>query len=235
MLIVFCAKDLSQLVKLNYCFWMEKKKLEFVHGVIMLNFPDKKSQIIYADPPYEYSNSGSTKNSRGNAKQFYKTMPINEIKKLPVEKLADENCWLFLWTTYPQIQNGVDILGAWGFNFKTVAFTWIKKTVNMKDFVGMGFYTRANPEIVLLGLKGKVHPINKTVRNIVYSQIQEHSKKPDIIRDKIIQLCGDLPRIELFARQKIPKWDCWGNDPNLQSQPLEAFSHQLINKELLID
>jgi len=214
---------------------MEKKKLEFVHGVIMLNFPDKKYQIIYADPPYEYSNSGSTKNSRGNAKQFYKTMPINEIKKLPVEKLADENCWLFLWTTYPQIQNGLDILGAWGFNFKTVAFTWIKKTVNMKDFVGMGFYTRANPEIVLLGLKGKVHPINKTVRNIVYSQIQEHSKKPDIIRDKIIQLCGDLPRIELFARQKIPKWDCWGNDPNLQSQPLEAFSHQLINKELLID
>ena len=189
----------------------------------MLNFPDKKYQIIYADPPYEYSNSGSTKNSRGNAKQFYKTMPVNEIKKIPVEKIADDNCWLFLWTTYPQIQNGLDVLRAWGFGYKTVAFTWIKKTVHMKDFVGMGFYTRANPEIVLLGLKGKVHPINKTVRNIVYSQIQEHSKKPDIVRDKIIQLCGDLSRIELFARQKIPKWDCWGDDPNLHSQPLEVF------------
>ena len=200
-----------------------------------MNFPDKKYNIIYADPAWEYTNSGSTKNSRGNAKQFYKTMPINEIKKLPVEKLADDNCWLFLWTTYPQLPNGLDVMKAWGFNFKTVAFTWIKKTVHMKDFVGMGFYTRANPEIVLLGLKGKVKPINKTVRNIVYSQIQEHSRKPDIIRDKIVQLCGDLPRIELFARQKIPSWDNWGDSPNLQSQPLEVFSHQLINKELLLD
>ena len=105
----------------------------------------------------------------------------------------------------------------------------------MKDFVGMGFYTRANPEIVLLGLKGKVKPIDKTVRNIVYSQIQEHSRKPDIVRDKIIQLCGDLPKIELFARQKIPSWDNWGDSPNLQIKPLEVFSHQLINKELLLE
>ena len=200
----------------------------------MLKFPDKKYNIILADPAWEYSNSGSTKNSRGNAKQFYKTMPINEIKNLQVEKIADDNCWLFLWTTYPQIQNGLDVLRAWGFEYKTVAFTWIKKTVNMKDFVGMGFYTRANPEIVLLGLKGKVHPINKTVRNIIYSQIQEHSKKPDIVRDKIVKLCGDLPRIELFARQKIPKWDAWGDSENLTNEPLESFSHQLIQKDLLL-
>ena len=200
----------------------------------MLKFPDKKYNIILADPAWEYSNSGSTKNSRGNAKQFYKTMPINEIKNLQVEKIADDNCWLFLWTTYPQIQNGLDVLRAWGFEYKTVAFTWIKKTVNMKDFVGMGFYTRANPEIVLLGLKGKVHPINKTVRNIIYSQIQEHSKKPNIVRDKIVKLCGDLPRIELFARQKIPKWDAWGDSENLTNEPLESFSHQLIQKDLLL-
>ena len=126
------------------------------------------------------------------------------------------------------------VLRAWGFEYKTVAFTWIKKTVNMKDFVGMGFYTRANPEIVLLGLKGKVHPINKTVRNIIYSQIQEHSKKPNIVRDKIVKLCGDLPRIELFARQKIPKWDAWGDSENLTNEPLESFSHQLIQKDLLL-
>ena len=224
MLTVFCVKDSYLWVIQNYYSWMEKKRFEFVAGVIMLNFPDKKYQIILADPPYEYSNSGSTKNSRGNAKQFYKTMPINEIKNLQVEKIADKNCVLFLWTTYPQIQNGLDILGAWGFNFKTIAFTWIKKTVNMKDFVGMGFYTRANPEIVLLGLKGKVHPIDKTVRNIVYSQIQEHSRKPAIVRDKIIQLMGDLPRIELFARQRCFNWDAWGDDPNLQNKPLEVFS-----------
>jgi len=202
---------------------MATLKSGFVICVIMLEFPDKKYQIIYADPAWEYTNSGSTKNSRGNAKQFYKTMPINEIKNLPVQEITNENCWLFLWTTYPQIQNGLDVMKAWGFNFKTVAFTWIKKTVNMKDFVGMGFYTRANPEIVLLGLNGKPKPINHTVRNIVYSQIHEHSRKPDIVRDKIIELCGDLPKIELFARQKIPNWDAWGNDEKLQNQPLEVF------------
>ena len=188
-----------------------------------MNLPNKKYQIIYADPAWEYRNSGSTKNSRGNAKQFYKTMPIEEIKNLTVNEIADENCWLFLWTTYPQIQNGLDVLKAWGFRYHTVAFTWIKKTTTGKDFVGMGFYTRSNPEIVLLGMKGKVRPLVHTVRNITYSQIQEHSKKPDIVRDKIVQLCGDLPRIELFARTKIHGWDVWGNDPKLESKPLEAF------------
>lgn len=114
-----------------------EKKLGFAPGVTMeIKFPDKKYQIILADPPYEYTNSGSTKNSRGNAKQFYKTMPINEIKNLLVNDIADQNCFLFLWTTYPQLQNGLDVVKAWGFNFKTVAFTWIKKTVNMNDFVG---------------------------------------------------------------------------------------------------
>ena len=88
----------------------------------------------------------------------------------------------------------------------------------------MGFYTRSNPEIVLLGMKGKVRPLVHNVRNITYSQIQEHSKKPDIVRDKIVQLCGDLPRIELFARSKIHGWDVWGNDPKLESKPLEAFT-----------
>jgi len=200
-----------------------------------LNFPDKKYQIILGDPPYEYSNKGSTKLSRGNAIQFYNTMPINEIKKLPVEKLADNNCWLFLWTTYPQLQNGLDVMKAWGFNFRTVAFTWIKKTSNLQDFVGMGYYTRANPEIVLLGIKGKPKPINHTVRNIVYSRIREHSRKPDIIREKIIRLCGDLQKIELFSRTKIHNWDVIGNDEKLENLPLEAFSHQLINKELLLD
>ena len=201
-----------------------------------MKFPDKKYSIIYADPAWEYSNSGSTKNSRGNAKQFYTTMPIEKIKNLPVNEIADKNCFLFLWTTYPQIQNGLDALRSWNFEYKTVAFTWIKKTITGKDFVGMGFYTRANPEICLLGLKGKPKPIDHTVRNLVYSQIQEHSKKPDIVREKIIQLCGDLPRIELFARQKIPNWDAWGDDQNLQVKPLEHFdNHYLTQTDLLLD
>ena len=176
------------------------------------NLPDKKYNIIYADPPWEYRQSGSKTSSRGMAKQFYKTMNIEEIKALPVDKIADDECWLFLWCTYPQLPEGISILKAWGFRYINCAFTWIKRTVNDKDHVGMGYYTRANPELVLLGMKGKPKPQSHSVRNIVYSQIGPHSKKPDIIRNHIVELAGDLPRIELFARQELVGWDHWGDE-----------------------
>jgi len=191
-----------------------------------LNLPDKKYQIIYADPPWEYKQSGGTKNSRGMAKQFYNTMPIEQIKELPIYSIADENCVLFLWTTYPQMQEGLDVLRSWGFEYKTVAFSWVKKTKWDKEFVGMGAYTRANPEIVLLGVKGKLNVISHEVRNLTNGRINEHSKKPDLVRNKIVKLLGDLPRIELFARTKVFGWDIWGNDNKLEikEQTIEAFN-----------
>ena len=91
-------------------------------------------------------------------------------------------------------------------------------------FFGIGHYTKSNCEVCLIGVKGKPKIIDDTISSAIISPRQEHSRKPDIIRDKIVQLCGDLPRIELFARQKIPNWDAWGDSPNLQSQPLEVFS-----------
>jgi len=188
----------------------------------------KKYNIIYADPPWEYKQSGGIKNSRGMAKQFYDTMSIEQIKKIPVESLADSNCILFLWATYPQISEAVDVLQTWGFEYKTVAFTWVKKTLWDKEFVGMGAYTRANPEIVLLGIRGRPVIISHKVRQLVYARINEHSEKPDIIRKKIIQLMGDLPRIELFARSRVHGWDVWGNDEKLQNQPLEVFDEKIL-------
>ena len=172
----------------------------------------KKYNIIYADPPWTYPKTGGKKNSRGMAKQFYDTMSIDEIKKLPVQNITEKNAILFLWCTYPQLPNGLDVIKAWGFEYFGLGFEWIKKTKTGKDFFGMGYWTRANPECCLLAIKGKPKPKSHAVRQLIYSEIQEHSRKPDLTMEKIIELCGDLPRIELFARRYTDGWDCWGNE-----------------------
>jgi len=183
----------------------------------------RKYNIIGSDPPWTYEDIGGKKSARGMAKSFYDTMSIEEIKSLPVNEIADDNCFLFMWATEPLLQEGLDVVKSWGFDYKNFAFTWIKKTSEGRDFVGMGHYTRANPEYCILGVKGKVEVKSHAIRKLVYSKVREHSRKPDIIRDKIVQLCGDLPRIELFPRTKIYGWDVFGNDEKLNSKPLEFF------------
>jgi len=191
-----------------------------------MKFPDKKYNIIYADPAWKYSSDPNSKRGIwGLANQHYKTMTIKDICDLPVSKIADKNCMLFLWVTFPNLQNGLDVVKAWGFEYKTTAFVWIKNnktTIKPKKY-GLGWYTRSNAEIVLLGKKGKFVRKSASVQQIITTSIQKHSKKPNEVRNRILQLCGDLPRIELFARQKIPKWDHWGNDDKLQNEPLEAY------------
>jgi len=194
-----------------------------------LNFPDKKYQIIYADPSWDYTNkvfrTHRINKYAGSAIWHYETMCVDEIKNLPVKEIADKNCILFLWVTFPNLQEGLDVIKAWGFTYKTVGFSWIKlNKKNGKPFFGIGHYTKSNCEVCLIGVKGKPKIIDDTISSAIISPRQDHSRKPNIIRDKIVQLCGDLPRIELFARQKIPNWDAWGDSPNLQIQPLEVFS-----------
>jgi len=151
-------------------------------------------------------------------------MTIEELKKLPVNKISDDNCILFMWVTFPMIEEALRLVKAWGFTFKTIAFTWIKKNPNGSNFMGMGNWTRSNAEIVFLSTKGKPKRIDAGIKQIIESTRQKFSKKPNMARQKIIELCGDLPRIELFARTKIHGWDTWGNDPKLEQQPLESFN-----------
>ena len=102
---------------------------------------------------------------------------------------------------------------AWNFKYKTVAFTWVKQNKKSDSyFKGLGYWTRANPEMCLLATKGNPKRIGKSVDQLIISKLQNHSKKPDDVRNRIVELCGDLPRIELFARQKTPGWDVWGNE-----------------------
>ena len=177
-----------------------------------MEWPDKKYQIIYADPPWTYEKTGGTKSSRGMAKQFYQTMTIEDICRLPIGSIAQENCALFLWATWPKLPEALRVIDCWGFSYFGLGFEWIKKTRTGKDFFGMGYWTRANSEPCLLAFRGKMVPLCHNIRQITETTIQEHSRKPAIVRDKIVELMGELPRIELFARQKVEGWDAWGDE-----------------------
>jgi len=181
-----------------------------------VNCRNKKYKIIYADPPWAY-NDKRNKHPRlcGGALSHYKTMSIQEIKNLPIKDITEENCMLFLWATFPNLQEALDVIKAWGFKYKTLGFSWIKTNKNNgKPFFGIGYYTKSNCEVCLIGVKGKPIVIDNSISSVIMETKQEHSKKPNLIRNKIVQLCGDLPRIELFAREKVEGWDAWGNEVN---------------------
>lgn len=177
-----------------------------------IEFPTgKKYQIIYADPPWSYRDKALAGNRGAVCK--YKTQSKDWIDNLPVSEITDDNCVLFLWVTMPKLNECWDLIENWGFEFKTVAFTWVKKNKKSDSwFWGMGQWTRSNAELCLLATKGKPKRISASVHSIVDSPVEQHSKKPDEVRSRIVQLFGDLPRIELFAREKAPGWDSWGDE-----------------------
>lgn len=170
----------------------------------------KKYRIIYADPPWSYRDKANA--GRRGAEYKYPCMAVEQIKALPVSALADDNCALFLWVTFPMLQEGLDVIRAWGFEYKTVAFIWVKTTKTGKLFWGMGNWSRSNAEVCLLGVKGKPARVSAAVHSVIVSPVRDHSRKPDEARERIVRLMGDLPRIELFARERAPGWSCWGNE-----------------------
>ena len=175
----------------------------------------KKYSIIYADPPWSYRNKGV----QGAAERHYPTMSIQDLCALPVADIAAPDSTLFLWTTFPQIPEAIRLIQAWGFTYKTVAFVWVKQ--NRKSprwFYGPGFWTRSNAELCLLAVRGRPKRQSASVHQLIVSPIEGHSKKPDEARDKIVTLMGDLPRVELFARQEPPGWDVWGNEVNCTAE-----------------
>lgn len=138
-----------------------------------------------------------------------------------------------MWATFPMLREALDVIEAWGFSYKTVAFNWVKQNRNGTGiFMGLGNWTRSNSEICLLATKGKPKRISGSVRSIVLSPLQQHSRKPAEVRDKIVELMGDLPRIELFAREAAPGWDVWGNEaPTPEVKDAPADSVELAGKE----
>jgi len=170
---------------------------------------DKKYNIIYSDPPWAYKRNVG----QGVAIDQYKTMDNKDICNLPISELCEKNCALICWVTFPKIEQGIEVIKSWGFEIKTVFATWIKTNKkNGKPFFGIGSYTKSNAEVCLLATKGKMHQFVKSnsISSIVMQPIRKHSQKPEEVRKMITDLFGDLPRIELFARQNAEGWDCWG-------------------------
>jgi N6-adenosine-specific RNA methylase IME4 len=170
--------------------------------------PKGKYRIIYADPPWDYWGGGYK-----NQSQHYDTMVWQDIYKIPISTIAADDCILFLWATFPALEQALEVMKGWGFRYSTAGFVWVKSTQDKKGFAfGCGYWTRANAELCLIGIKGSIERKDKGISQIIYEPTNEHSKKPEIVKDKIIQLVGDLPRIELFARKQTKGWDTWGNE-----------------------
>lgn len=170
---------------------------------------DKKFQIIYADPAWSYWEGGQK-----NQSLHYQTMSIKDICKLPINKISDDNSILFLWVTYPILKESFDVIESWGFKYSTCGFVWVKKNKKSDSyFFGNGSWTRANSELCLIATKGSITRLDASISQIVDEKISEHSRKPLVVKKLITDLVGDLPRIELFSRNKEKDgWFNWGNN-----------------------
>jgi len=191
-----------------------------------MELPKKRYKIIYADPPWDYDR----KVGQGVANEQYNTMKMEDIKKLPIKELADKDCALFMWATFPKLNEALEVIKSWGFTLKTVGFNWIKLNDNGTPFFGIGFYTKSNGEICLLATKGKtLKVLDNTISQIVMTKKSKHSSKPHIVYGLIERLFGDLTRIELFARHKREGWDTWGNEVPKETQNLLHNTQLLKN------
>jgi len=166
---------------------------------------DKKYQIIYADPPWSYRNKNTGGSMKSGALAKYKTMSLLEICNLPIDEISNKNSALFLWVTCPLMQEGLQVMNAWGYHYKTKIY-W-RKIMSL----GMGFWFRGQVEELWLGIKGKVPAFRLQIANFIQTKALKHSQKPIEAR-QIIEQTKLVPRIELFAREKIPGWDVWGNE-----------------------
>lgn len=190
---------------------LEKTETKTTTEALYKPFPNKKYNIIYADPPWSYKDKALAGNRGAICK--YPTQSKEWIDNLPVNTISADNCVLFLWVTMPKLNECWNLITNWGFEYKTSAFTWVKRNKkSLSWFWGMGRWTRANPEVCLLATKGQPKRVSAAVHSIIDTPIERHSQKPAIVRQKIVELCGDLPRIELFARSTVDGWDSWGNE-----------------------
>jgi N6-adenosine-specific RNA methylase IME4 len=179
---------------------------------------------LLIDPPWVFNNlwGGRTRKIGNNypsraIERHYDLMEDDELMALPVAELAAENCVLFMWTCWPVLQRSLKVLEAWGFTYKTCAFSWMKADPyrlfadDKTPFAGMGYWTRANTEPCLLATRGKPKRLNADVRQGIIAPRREHSRKPEGIHARIERLVAG-PYCELFSRQRRENWDSWGNE-----------------------
>lgn len=178
---------------------------------------DKKFNVIYADPPWQYSSKQLQKYDGERFRPLeeeYDTMTIEDIKKLPINKLSDKDCALFMWVTDSHLKEGIEVIEAWGFKYVTVVFIWEKLSSKGNSVSNVAPWTMKNCEICLLATKGHLTKYKKcnNLQQIVKAERTKHSRKPNEVRQRIDKLFGDIPRLELFAREYPLGWNVWGNE-----------------------
>lgn len=184
---------------------------------IHIPFPNKKYNIIYADPPWDF-NSKQLQQYNGerfkSLNEVYDTVKTKDMEEWDVQSICQDDCAIFMWTTDAHLHEAIHLMEAWGFKYITVAFVWAKKTERGNQISTLGAWTMKNCELCLLGTKGGMLKYKKcnNVKQLVEAVRTEHSKKPQEVRDNIVKIFGDIPRIELFARQQTEGWDVWGNE-----------------------
>ncbi len=180
------------------------------------DLPKNHYGAILADPPWPFA-TWSHKGLGRSGEAHYSTMSHADIEALPVCDVMAPDAVLFLWIVQTQIPQAVQLVTAWGFTLKSVAFAWIKGSGlalfpdDVVTQMGMGKWTRAEFEQCWFGSKGKPKRLNADVRQVIDERRREHSRKPDGIHERIERLVAG-PYLELFARQRRPGWDCWGNE-----------------------
>ena len=178
----------------------------------------KKYRVIYADPPWKFS-SKEPIGKRGGAlfaplERVYQTVETAAMSSWNVGRIADRDAAFFMWATDAHLKDAIRLYEAWGFRYVTVAFVWLKKTVNGRTVYNLAPWTLKNCELCLLGTRGRMtqYKQKNNVPQLVEAVRGRHSEKPEEVRRRIEELFGDVPRIELFARRRVPGWDCWGNE-----------------------
>ncbi|WP_339053879.1 MT-A70 family methyltransferase [Arsenophonus endosymbiont of Crataerina pallida] len=190
----------------------------------------KKYDLILADPPWQYKNKVSN-----GAANNHNTTHVYSLTRLPIETIVNENSVLCMWYTGNFALEAIKLAEAWGFTVKTMkCFTWIKlnkkaqqridkhppqdffnfmKLLNHETRLGLGNYTRSNSEDCLIAIRGKgLERKDASIKQVIYSCMDNHSKKPKEVHFRLQKLYGDVSRIELFARDKTPGWDLWGDE-----------------------
>ena len=184
-----------------------------------MELPNKKYQIVYADPAWQ---TGYLKEKKKGIDAYdlpYNSMSLNEVKALPIKDILNEDAILFIWIIDKYIPYIKDIMESWGFEYKTLGFVWHKKALTTKgENAIMSPYGHKSVELCFVGTRGKYLVKNPTIKQFLSTPKREHSRKPDEIRTRIVKICGDIPRIELFARQRFQGWDVWGNEVPTECQ-----------------
>jgi N6-adenosine-specific RNA methylase IME4 len=201
------------------------------------NIPRGHFGAILADPPWQFKTW--SENGEGRSPE-YDTTDVKHLVRFPVEDLAAKNCVLFCWATWPHLKSALWLISAWGFTYKTCAFSWMKADPyrlfadDATPFAGMGYWTRANTEPCLLATRGKPKRLNADVRQGIIAPRREHSRKPDSIHDRIERLVPG-PYLELFARQSRLGWTSFGNQTDKFSPPPTRTNDRTDRNETVSD